>query len=87
MTIEDDESAEIVDPASFSFPSQNRFDARPEMQAGWDGNWQLVDRQASKRKKLRSSSMDNDSFMMLSNDEKLVCLFETLNKKYDMLSS
>ena len=57
------------------------------MQAGWDGNWQLVDRKASKRKKLRSSSMDNDSFMILSNNEKLVCLFETLNKKYDMLSS
>ena len=31
--------------------------------------------------------MDNDSFMILSNDEKLVCLFETLNKKYDKLSS
>ena len=87
MTIEDEETVEIVDPASFSFPVQNRFDARPEMQAGWGGNWQLVDRQASKRKKTSSSSMDNDSFMMLSNDEKLVCLFETLNKNYDKLSS
>ena len=86
MTTEDDKTAEIVDPASFSFPAQNRFDSRPEMQAGWGGNWPC--RPASvKRKKIRSSSIDNDSVIMLSNDEKLVCLFETLNKKYDTRSS
>ena len=50
MTIEDEETAEIVDPASFSFPVQNRFDARPEMQAGC--GWELATcRSASVKKK------------------------------------
>lgn len=40
-----------------------------------------------KKKKISSSSMDNESFMSLSNDEKLVCLFDTLNRNNDKLIS
>ena len=88
MMIGDRDEDEIVDPECFSMPIQNRFDTRPDMHPGWGNEWQSVSsRQLKKRKKFSSSSMDNESFMSLSNEEKLVCLFETLNKNYDKLSS
>ena len=46
----------------------------------WTGSYR-------KEKKISSSSMDNESFMSLSNDEKLVCLFDTLNRNNDKLIS
>lgn len=88
MMIGDRDEDETVNPECFSMSIQNRFDTRPDMHPGWGNEWQSVSsRQLKKRKKFSSSSMDNESFLGLSNDEKLVCLFETLNKNYDKLSS
>lgn len=91
MLLEDADREDDLDQEGFSVHIQNSFDMRPDMRPGWgnDGNdgWQLMDRQSKKRKKFSSSSMDNESFKNLSNDEKLVCLFDSLNKNYEKLSS
>ena len=88
MIVEDSDRDETLDPSKFSVSISNSFDSRPGMRPGWGNNdWQTVDRHTKKRKKFCSGSVDNESFMNLPDDEKLVCLFESLNRNYEKLSS
>ena len=88
MIVEDSDRDETLDPSKFSVPISNSFDSRPGMRPGWGNNdWQTVDRHTKKRKKFCSGSVDNESFMNSPDDEKLVCLFDSLNRNYEKLSS
>ena len=87
MMVEDSEKDETLDPSQYLVSISNSFNSRPGMRPGWGKEWQTVDRQTKKRKKFSSGSVDNDSFMNLPGDEKLVCLFDSLNRNYEKLTS
>ena len=87
MMVEDIDKDETLDPSQYLVSISNTFDSRPGMRPGWGKEWQTVDRQTKKRKKFSSGSVDNDSFMNLPGDEKLVCLFDSLNRNYEKLTS
>ena len=87
MFVEDSDRDETLDPSRFAVPVCNSFDMRPDTRPGWGDDWQTVNRQTKKRKKYSSGSIDSNSFMELPNEEKLVCLFDSLNRNYDKLSS
>ena len=87
MLIEDIDEDATFGPDQFSVPISNSFDSRPGMRDGWGNGWQTVDRHTKKRKKFSSGSVDNGAFMNLPNDERMVCLFENLNRNYEKLNS
>ena len=88
MIVKDSDRNETLDPSKFSVSISNSFDSSPGMRPGWGYNgWQTVDRKTKKRKKFSSGSVANESFMTLPDDEKLVCLFDSLNRNYEKRSS
>ena len=87
MLVEDSDRDETLDPRKLSVSISNSFYSRLSMRPGWGNDWQTVDRQTKKMKKFSSGSVDNESFMNLPDNEKLICLFDSLNRSYEKLSS
>ena len=70
-----------VDRPSYTIGTQNRF----EMDDGRGDPW-IVEGSRGKRKKLNSDSLNSECFVKLSQDDKLICLFNNLNRNYEKLN-